>query len=555
MPTIISPSTKCPLKEQKRMTDFASKLKAAELAVRSGRMTRRDFVQLGLAAGLTIPSALTMFSGAARAEAKKGGNFIIGMEGGSASDNLDPRTYADSVMIAASLAVCNNLVEFDETGKPTGDLLESWEAKPGAVEWTFNLRPGIKFSNGKTLDSEDVLYSISIHRGDDTKSPAKGLLEQIKEIKAVSPTQFMVTLTSGNADFPVILGDYHLIVVPKDYNDWSSLIGTGAYTLESFEPGVRLVFKNRGDYWKPGRGNFDTVEIRNIQDVAARTAALQSGEVHAVNRLDARTVDLLMKDANLNIVRTKGTGNRFCFVMDVTADPYTNQDLRLAMKYAIDREAIIKQVYNGYAVPGNDHALDSLNPYYNTTMPQRAYDPDKAAFHFKKAGLAAGTKLELQTSEGAWSTAVDCAQIYQESAKKAGIDLTVNKVSGDGYWDNVWLKVPFCAVYWGRRLSADQTMTQIYGANEKGEPSDWNDTNWVNPEFQKLITDARIELDDVKRKEMYGRAQELISDDGGFICFAITDYLDGYAKNVMGAAPHARYDLNDNRIAEKGWFA
>ena len=538
------------------MNEFEHKLRAAEKLAARSSVSRRDFLQLAALAGLTISAANALLMNSARAaEPKKGGNFIIGMEGGSASDSLDPRTYADSVMIGASLAICNGLVEFDDKGNPTGELLESWDVKPGAVDWTFKVRQGVKFSNGKALDADDILYSIAIHRGADTKSPAKGILEQIKDIKAVSPSEISITLSSGNADFPVILGDYHLVVVPKDFTDWQKLIGTGAYTLESFEPGVRIVLKNRGDFWKPGRANFDTVEIRNIQDAAARTAALQSGEVHAVNRLDARTVDLLMKDANLNIVRTKGTGNRFCFVSQTTADPFSNVDLRLAMKYGIDREAIIKQVYNGYAVPGNDHTLDALNPYYNTTMPQRAYDPDKAAFHFKKAGLAAGSKIELQTSEGAWSTAVDCAQIYQESLKKAGVDLTVNKVSADGYWDNVWLKVPFCAVYWGRRLSADQTFTQEYGADAAGAPSTWNDSKWVNPEFQKLIVEARIELDDAKRKAQYGRAQELIAEDGGMICFAITDYLDGYATSVMGNTPHARYDLNDNRIAEKGWFA
>jgi peptide/nickel transport system substrate-binding protein len=538
------------------MNEFEFKLKAAEKLAARSSVSRRDFLQLAALAGLTIPAANALLLDSARAqEPKKGGNFIIGMEGGSASDSLDPRTYADSVMIGASLAICNCLVEFDDKGVPTGELFESWEVKPGAIEWVFNVRQGIKFSNGKALDADDAIYSIGIHRGADTKSPAKGILEQIKEIKAISPTQVGITLTAGNADFPVILGDYHIVVVPKDFTDWQKLIGTGAYTLESFEPGVRIVLKNRGDYWKPGRANFDTVEIRNIQDVAARTAALQSGEVHAVNRLDARTVDLMMKDPNLNIVRTKGTGNRFCFVAQVTADPYTNKDLRLALKYGIDREAIIKQVYNGYAVPGNDHTLDALNPYYNTAMPQRAFDPDKAAFHFKKAGVAPGTLMELQTSEGAWGAAVDCAAIYQESMKKAGIDLTVNKVSADGYWDNVWPKVPFCAVYWGRRLSADQTFSQTYGVGDDGAPAQWNDSKWVNADFQKLVVDARVELDEPKRKEMYFKAQELIAEDGGMICFAITDYLDGYAKNVMGNNPHARYDLNDNRIAEKGWFA
>lgn len=531
------------------MTEFEHKLREAEAMARKGHMSRRDFMQLAAAAGIAIPLATTMFSKAQAQEPKKGGTLRLGMEGGSASDSLDPRTYADSIMIGASLAIMNGLIEFDADGNPTGELLESWDVQPGAQDWVFNVRQGIKFSNGKTLDADDILYSIGLHRGE-TKSPAKGILEQIAEIKAISPTQVGITLSAGNADFPAILGDYHLVVVPKDHTDWENPIGTGAFVLESFEPGVRIALKNRGDFWKPGRGNFDAVEILYIQDPAARTAALQSGQVDAVNRLDARTVDLLMKDPNVAVVRTKGTGNRFCFVARVTDDPFTSKDLRLALKWGIDREKIIKQVYNGYAIPGNDHLLDPYNPYYNTTMPQRTFDPDKAAFHFKKAGLAAGTKIELKTSEGAWGSAVDCAQIYQESIKAAGIDLTVNKVSGDGYWDNVWLKEPFCAVYWGRRPTADQFFSQVFGSN-----SDWNDSNWKVPEFDALVAEARIELDDNKRKEIYGKCQEMISEDGGMICFAITDYLDGYSPKVQGVKPHARYDFDDQRIAEKAWFA
>ena len=532
------------------MSEFEHKLREAERLARKGNMSRRDFMQLAMAAGIAIPMASSMFSNAQAQEPKKGGTLRMGMEGGSASDSLDPTTYADSVMIAASLCIMNGLVEFDADGNPTGELLESWDVQPGAQDWVFNVRQGIKFSNGKTLDADDIIYSINLHRSETTKSPAKGILAQIAEIKAISPSQVGITLTSGNADFPAILGDYHLVVVPKDHTDWDKPIGTGAYTLESFEPGVRLVFKNRGDYWKPGRGNFDMVELLNIQDPAARTAALQSGQVDAVNRLDARTVDLLMKDPNLTVVRTKGTGNRFCFVSRVTDDPFTNKDLRLALKWGIDREKIIKQVYSGYAIPGNDHTLDPLNPYYNTEMPQRTYDPDKAAFHFKKAGLPASTVVELKASEGAWGSAVDCAQIYQESLKAAGINLNVNKVSADGYWDNVWLKVPFCTVYWGRRLTADQAFTEVYGS-----ASAWNDSNWKVPEFDALVAEARIELDDNKRREIYFKCQEMIAEDGGMMCFAITDYLDGYSPKVQGVKPHARYDMDDQRLAEKAWFA
>jgi peptide/nickel transport system substrate-binding protein len=532
------------------MSEFEYKLKVAEQLARKGRVSRRDFLQLAMLTGLSIPAASSLFSKAQAAEPKKGGTLRIGMEGGSASDSFDPHTYADSIMIAASLGVMNGLVEFDAEGNPTGELLESWEAQPGAQEWVFNVRQGITFSNGKTLDADDIIYSIQYHRTETSKSPAKGILASIAEIKALSPTQVGITLTEGNADFPYLLGDYHLIVVPNGHTDWENPIGTGAYVLESFEPGVRIAMKARGDYWKPGRGNFDAVEILYIQDPAARTAALQSGQVDCINRVDARTVDTLMQDPNVVVTRAKGTGNRFCFVNRVTMDPYTNKDLRLALKWGIDREKIINQVYSGYAIPGNDHTIDPFNPYFNTELPQRTYDPDKAAFHFKKAGISPGTTLELQTSEGAWGSAVDCAQIYQESLKGCGIDLTVNKVSGDGYWSNVWLKVPFCAVYWGRRMSADQAFTEVYGGK-----SEWNDTDWRREDFDALVAQARVELDDAKRREIYFKCQEMIHDDGGMICFAITDGLDAYSPKVQGAAAHPRYDLNDNRIAEKGWFA
>src|SRR5690606_16974588 len=111
-------------------------------------------------------------------------------------------------------------------------------------------------------------------------------------------------------------------------------------------------------------------------------------------------------------------------------------------------------------------------------------------------------------------------------------------------------KVPFCAVYWGRRMSADQAFTEVYGGK-----SEWNDTDWRREDFDALVAQARVELDDAKRREIYFKCQEMIHDDGGMICFAITDGLDAYSPKVQGAAAHPRYDLNDNRIAEKGWFA
>jgi peptide/nickel transport system substrate-binding protein len=511
---------------------------------RSGLILDRRQLMAGAAAlGLS-----TQFAHAADTP-KKGGTLRLGMEGGSASDSLDPRTYADSIPISYGWQLWNGLVEIDEKGDPSGELAESWEAKPGAVEWIFNIRKGITFGSGKTLDADDVIYSLNLHRGE-TKSGAKDLMAGISDIKKLGPNQIQITLSSGDAGLPSIFADYHILIVPKDFTDFSKPDGTGAFELEHFEPGVRVLTKlKKGGYWKPGRGNFDSVELKYIPDSAARVQALISSQIDGANRLDAKTVSLVMKAPTVNVVRTKGTGNRFAWVAHCDAEPYSNLDMRLALKYGIDRQKIVDNVYKGFATLGNDTTVAPSQKYFAKDIPQRAYDPDKAAFHFKKAGIA-NADLQLQVSEGAFSGATDCAVLYQEAMKKAGITLDVKRVSGDGYWSNVWLKAPFCAVYWGGRPSADNQLAQTFLSN-----ANWNDTDWKRPEFDKLMMSARAELDETKRGQMYADAQKMIWEDGGMVCFAIGDYLDGYSKKVKGTAPHPHYDMCDQRIAEKGWFA
>ena len=510
-------------------------------------LDRRELMKgaaaLGLSFGwLIAPNATAVAQGIP----KKGGTLRLGMEGGSASDSLDPRTYADSIPISYGYQIWNGLVEIGPDGGATGELLESWEPKPGAKEWIFNVRKGVTFHSGKSLDADDVIYSINLHRGA-TKSAAKDLLSSITDIKRLSATQVQITLSEGNLDLPYNLSDFHILVVPNAFADFSKPDGTGAFMLETFEPGVRVVTKNTDNYWKPGRGNFDSIELQYIPDATSRLQALLAGQLDAINRLDPRTVDIISTAPDTAVLQTKGTGNHFAFVALCDTDPYFNLDTRLALKYGIDRKKIVDIVYQGYATIGNDTTISPSNKYYAEAIPQTAYDPDKAAFHYKKAG---SPKLELKVSDGAYSGATDAGVLYQEAMKQAGIDLTVTRVSGDGYWSNVWRKEPFCAVYWGPRPNIDLQLSQTFMSI-----SNRNDTHWKRPDFDKLVIAARVETDDSKRRQMYGDAQKMIHDDGGMVCYAIGDYLDGYSKKVQGATPHPRYDMCDQRIAEKGWFA
>ena len=507
-------------------------------------LDRRQLLVGAGAAGL----ALGPWGSAARAAEtpKRGGTLRLGMAGGSASDNIDPRTYSDAIHIAYANMLFNPFVDIDQQGEARGELLESWETKPGAAEWVFNVRKGVEFHSGKKLDADDIIYSLNLHRGE-SKSPAKALLLAITDIKKLSPTQIGISLSAGNIDLPYLLSDYHLWVVPNGFTDWSKPDGTGAYALESFEPGVRILVKNTGRYWKPNSAWFDSVELKYIPDQSARSQALLSGQIDAANRLDPKTVSFLQRSPKVNVVQTKGTGNRLAFAAHCDTDPFKSVDARMALKYGIDRQKIIDTVYKGFATVGSDTLIAPSNKYYVPNNPPHTYDPDKAKFLWKKAG---GGAIELQVSEGAYPGATDSGVLFQEALKAAGIDMTVKRVSGDGYWDNVWLKVPFCAVLWFSRPSVDAQLSQTFLSK-----ASWNDTNWRSPEFDKLIEQARVELDDSKRKEMYAQAQHLIADDGGMICYAIGDYLDGYSNKIKGAAPYPRYEMCDQKVAETCWFA
>ncbi len=510
----------------------------------SAGLDRRTLIRGAGAAGLAA-----LLPAAARAQAatpKSGGTLKVGMSGGATSDSLNPITFTDWVPVSLGYQVFNGLVEIDDQNQATPELLSHWEAKPGATEWVFDIRPGVTFHNGKTLDADDVIYSLNLHRGD-TKSAAKAVLSDVSDIKKLGPNQIQITLSNGNADLPYILSDYHLMVVPNGFTDWAKPVGTGGYMFEMMEPGVRAVTKRNQHYWKPGRAHVDAIETLVINDTAARTNALVSGQVDVINRLDARTFNLLKRNPKIQVVRSSA-GQHGVFLMNCTMDPFTKQDVRLALKYAIDRQKIIDTVLSGYGVVGNDHPIPKTNPFYNADLAQHAYDPDKAKFHLNKAGMSE-LKVALQVSEAAFTGATDAAVLFQAAATKAGIALEAKREPNDGYWDNVWMKAPFCASYWGGRSTADQMLSIAYKSDAK-----WNDTSWKRDDFDKLLVAARVELDTAKRKQMYGEMQKMISEDGGAIIPMFIDFLEAGATKVKGMGPHPLFDFMGQRLGEKVWL-
>jgi peptide/nickel transport system substrate-binding protein len=221
------------------------------------------------------------------------------------------------------------------------------------------------------------------------------------------------------------------------------------------------------------------------------------------------------------------SAGHYCFPMRCDTDPFTNNDLRLALKYGIDREDIVKKILRGYGKTGNDHPIPSFDPFHADDLPQRPYDPDKAKFHFQKAGVSG--PVALHVADAAFTGAVDAATLYKEHLAKAGITLDLVREPSDGYWSNVWMVKPFVASYWGGRPTADLMLSVAYQSDAA-----WNESFWKRPQFDQLLMQARGELDNAKRKQMYHDLQVMVHEDGGEVIPMFNNMLFGARKEVAG---------------------
>lgn len=503
-------------------------------------ISRRGFLAAGSAVGLLLPF------GMARAETPiKGGEFTLGMAGGSSDSSLDPRSFTTQVQRVVGIAICNQLVEILPDGTLAPELAETWDSTDAST-WVLKIREGVQFHNGKTLDAEDVVYSINLHRGADTTSGAKSLFNAIAEISASGAQEVTLKLESPNAEFMRTFADYHALIVPKDFADWANLVGTGGYILETFEPGVRAVLNQNANYWKGDRAHVDKVIVMVINDGTARVAALQSGQVDVINQVDRKVVPFLQSNAELEIVRSPGAVH-WTFICASNAEPTSNNHIRQALMYGCDRQALLDIVLGGLGALGNDHPISPDSPYYNNGLEQRLFDPERAKFHLKEAGLES-LSLDLYTSDAALPEAIDLAALYQAKAGPAGLNLNVIRRPADGYWNDTWMKVPFAVSSWLNR-PIDQTFSLIYGTG-----SSWNESYWSNERFDKLLAEGKGALDFEKRKEIYGDLQAILHNDGPSVIPVFADFIDAKSRRVKGFVPSGVADLSGDRIIERVWL-
>jgi peptide/nickel transport system substrate-binding protein len=511
-------------------------------------MTRRGMLKSGMAltaVGLIVPAGMAM----AQAEPKKGGVFRAGIGHGSSTDGYDPGLWDQLYVQTFAAARHNYMIEIGADGALAPEIAESWESADG-MTWVFKIREGVFFHSGKSVTPDDVVASLNHHRGEGSTSAAKPFFDAVTDI-TIDGQNVIVTLNAPNADLPFLMSDYHLPVMPSTDGkiDPTSTDGCGGYIVESYEPGVQATLNRNPNYWKSDRAHFDQIVLLSILDPAARLNALITGEVDVIDQVDPASIAMVQSRGVANILSISGNAH-YVFPMDARAAPFNDNNVRLAMKYAFDRQELVDKILAGHGSVSNDNPVGPANRFFNADMEAKTYDPDKSKFYLKEAGL---DKLEVTVSaaNAAFSGAVDAAVLISEKAAAAGITLTVDRVPDDGYWDNVWMKKPFCASYWGGRPTEDQAFTIAYA---KGAA--WNESFWENVRFNDLLIAARSELDDAKRREMYYEMQQIVSFEGSTLIPMYNNYVMALSKAVATPEKVAgNWNLDGFRAVERWWFA
>ena len=503
-----------------------------------GKVSRRDFNAGLMSMGLTAAAASALVAETVKeAEAQEpvqGGSMRVACSASHAGDTLDPAKIVGDIDIMRSGLLYNRLIDFLPGQDLVPNLATTWEPNGDATVWTIELMDGIEFHNGKTMTAADVAYSFNRHLNPDIGSPANAYLGDVDSIVADGDKVVVFNMKSPNADVPYLLSEYHFTVQPEgqdaDAYAAGTAVGTGPWMVQEFEPGITAVFERFPNYHRTGRPYIDEIETFGIPDNASRVNALLAGEIEMMVDLDPQLIAEVEASDNSKVLNQPG-GAHPTYPMLSDVAPYTDNNVRLAIKHAVDRERMLELAFNGLGYVGRDHPIPEHDPFFAADVEALPRDPDKVAYYLKQAGMENAT-FELSAADTNFG-GTNASVVMAELMREAGLNVNVKKVPSDGYWSAVWMVAPWCGSSWYGRPTADLMLSIAYITG-----GSWNESHWSNENFDKLVLEGRRTTDTAKRKEIYRDIQMIMRDEGSTVTPVFTNWVDAYSAKVQNLKGH-----------------
>ncbi|MDE0657780.1 MAG: ABC transporter substrate-binding protein [Acidimicrobiaceae bacterium] len=454
----------------------------------------------------------------------------------TSADTLDPAYRTSSTDGLFQGLVSEQIVRLDENLTPTPHLAERWEANADGTEWTFHLRDGITFHDGKPFVAADVVYTFQRLLDPDVASPGAGGLPGLEPdgITAPDDRTVVMRLTQPNVDWPEAITNSHTRIVPEGATNAdlaAQSLGTGAYRIDEFIPGeISTVFERNENYWQPDLPKVDFFEVITIPEVEAQLAAIRGGQIDILSRAPAAQLDALDAEPDIMVI-SNPVGSSSVAYCQIDVPPFDNNDLRLAIKYATNRPQHNDLVYGGRAYQMNDIPLPGLIRF--GLAGSREHNLAMAREHLSRAGYADGIDLTLTlASMEDW---IEWTQVWQQQLAEAGINVELDVTPADTYWGDQWLSAPFAMTGWNVR-TVDHGLGLWYHSE-----AEWNETHWADEQFDADLAAARSTTDEAERTRLYHKMQQQIIDEGGHFVPNMFPLSSAVRVGVTGWQPRGVY--------------
>lgn len=453
-----------------------------------------------------------------------GGRLRLGVIDGDQAGSLDVHKPTSSGSVIRGFALYSKLWEWDESMFPRLALAEEAEVNADASAWTIRLKPGLEFHHGKTIDADDLIFSIRRLSDPQLASPYGNYVSMVdrERLEKLDNRTVRIWFKQGRSflslpDTWVNFGG----IVPVDYHPVDNPVGAGPYRLKQFLPGQRSLFTRFENYFKAGQPYADELEVIDFKDQISRYAALVGGQIDVANAIGPEQKSLFTANSKARLLVSESATWR-AFNMNLSKPPFDDVRVRQAFRLFTNRQELVDRVLLGEGRIAND-LYAPHDPTFNHGIAQRPYDVAAAKALLREAGQE-NLSIELTTD----TAGANSALVLAEQAKLAGVTIQVKKIDTptfNGPRKNDWT------------MSTGGSLGQPFlsqATSQDGPTSSSNRTRFNNPRFNELYFAAQAQPNVELRKPLIHEAQQIQHDEGGLLIWGFSNFLDGYSDRVGG---------------------
>jgi peptide/nickel transport system substrate-binding protein len=439
--------------------------------------------------------------------AKQGGVLTIGAAQSIAE--LNPVTKANAWEQVLFSLMWDGLVKTGQDQKTIEpDLATTWTPSADLKTWTFQLRSGVKFSNGDPLTAANVVSTIKYYQDPKTTTQLKNNVAPIADVQASGDTTVVFTLSTPNALFPSSIEMVKIVDISALGSMESQPAVTGPFKVKEFVADDHLTLERNPSYFGTA-AKLDGIKLVKAADASSAVTALQSGDLDALWSAPLSQVSAIEANPNLAVVKPSVIGQYVSWEVDTTAPPFNNPVARQALAYAIDAKSILKAAYFDQGVISTvNNPLTTNNPDFGGQLTDYSYNLDKAKELFAQAGITAGATFTWWGASNQYPEWNTSAQILQASLKQIGITLNIQNTD--------------IASWPARFYPAGKSFPGLIVPNFQSYEPDAADEflflrtgrcecNWNNPQFDQLYNQALGSADPAARKALWGQLQTMVN--------------------------------------------